>query len=191
MRVIGAAYNFKGLEHPSGEPIFFFKNHRPDYVHIDPMSKNNRLKLPSYANSVWPEVEVAFHVGMDEENNPFILHYSVANDFTADFGPDCHYLLGKSFPGSFKISMVATSKAPRADAKMYCRINEELIQEDVVGNMIYNPQKLLDFLHSTVGLEKRDIITCGTPFHTKTPLKSGDIVSVFIEGLGGITNYCD
>ena len=181
MRVIAAAYNYKGLEHSSGQPIVFFKTHKPEFVWEN---KENFIVLPKGAKKVWAEVEYAFLIGEGGK----IEGMGVANDVTADWGADCHYFFGKAMPTFCKISRPWSFRNPPFDNKMTMRINGSLHQEGYIRDMIVKPKALIQMIHKRVALEVGDIVLSGTPFHNKTSLKRGDIVEVEIYDIGKITS---
>jgi len=176
MRVIAAAYNHKGLEHVAEVPIVFFKTHNPDFTTEEEIGV---IKLPKDINFAWPEVEVAMLI----DKNARIEAWSVANDITADYGADCHYLFGKAIPSFCKILM-PFSLDISPDAKMTTRLNGFLIQDGNLNEMLRGPEELVEIIHSRVGLEMGDIVLSGTPYHEKYQLSTGDSVEVWVEGLG-------
>lgn len=182
MRVIAAAYNHKGLENVSGVPIVFFKTHEPDFVYAGDLSI---IKLPENINFAWPEVEVAMLIDKRRGGIAKIIGWSVANDVTADYGADCHYLFGKSISSFCKISYpFDTSILPHA--KMTTYVNGEEIQDGNLNEMLLSPRELVALIDSRVELETGDIVLSGTPFHEKHRLCVDDYVKVCVEGLGVI-----
>lgn len=181
MRVIAAAYNFKGLEHTSGSPIVFFKSHDPEYIWDD---SENYIIIPKGVKKIWAEVEFAFSIG----NAGKIEGVGVANDITADWGADCHYYFGKAMPSFCKISRPWTYRNPPYDAVMTMKINGKQYQEGTIRDMILKPVELVNLIYNRTGLSIGDIVLSGTPYHTATALKEGDTVEVEIEGIGKITS---
>ena len=184
MRVIGAAFNFKGLEHESGVPILFYKTHDPEYVWE---GKENSIILPKEVKKVWAEVEVAFSI-LKAGDKAVIEGYAVANDITADYGADCHFLLGKSRPSFCKIARPWSFVKPNFNGRMIMRVNGTLLQDGRLREMIIQPQALVTLIDRRIGLETGDIVLSGTPFHTASPLRKGDTVEVEVEGLGNIVS---
>ena len=183
MRVIGAAFNQKGLEHSSGVPILFYKTDEPDYVWE---GKEDVIILPDDVRSIWAEVEIAFLILKTTEVE--IEGYAVANDVTADYGADCHYLLGKSLPTFCKVSRPWNWVRPDYTAKMTMRINGVQHQMGCLNDMIIQPQALVSIIDKRVGLSTGDIVLSGTPYHEKIPLQKNDVVEVAVEGLGNIVS---
>ncbi len=176
MRVIAAAFNHRGLERVTEVPIVFFKSHKPDFTVEEEISV---IKLPEDINFAWPEVEVAMLIGENVE----IKGWSVANDVTADYGADCHYLFGKAIPSFCKI-LIPFSSSVIPYAKMTTHLNGFLIQNGNLNDMLRGPEELVELIHSRVGLETGDIVLSGTPYHEKYQLSAGDDVEVWVEGLG-------
>ena len=180
MRIIAAAYNHRGLERASGVPIVFFKTHKPDFVYSEDLSI---IKLPDNINFAWPEVEVAMLIDKRRDRIAKIIGWSVANDVTADYGADCHYLFGKSIDGFCKILYpFSTSVLPHA--KMITFVNGKMTQNGNLNEMLLSPKELVETIDSRVELETGDVVLSGTPFHEKHKLHVDDYVKVYVEGLG-------
>src|SRR5690606_38701026 len=71
-------------------------------------------------------------------------------------------------------------------------VNGELRQDGTTAEMIFSPQRVIEFLSETCRLEPGDLILTGTPpgvgFAMDPPrfLTAGDTVRIEIEGLGWI-----
>lgn len=77
-----------------------------------------------------------------------------------------------------------------------CLVNGDLMQDSNTSEMIYRVPQLIEYLSEAFTLMPGDIIATGTPHGVgafrKPPvwLADGDRVSVEIDGLGSLSNYC-
>ncbi|MBX7222942.1 MAG: fumarylacetoacetate hydrolase family protein [Blastocatellia bacterium] len=73
-------------------------------------------------------------------------------------------------------------------------LNGELMQQSNTGNLIFSVPFLIHYLSQSMTFEAGDLIATGTPggvgVFRQPPvfLKSGDVVSITIEGIGTLTN---
>ena len=78
-----------------------------------------------------------------------------------------------------------------------CRVNDTVMQDSNTAEMIYRIPYLIEYLSEAFTLEPGDVIATGTPHGVgafrKPPvwLRSGDTVTVEIEGLGSLCNPCE
>jgi 2-keto-4-pentenoate hydratase/2-oxohepta-3-ene-1,7-dioic acid hydratase in catechol pathway len=72
------------------------------------------------------------------------------------------------------------------------RINGELVQEGTTSDQIFGVAELVAWLSRTMTLTPGDIIATGTPAGVGASkgrfLRSGDVVEVEVDGLGGVSN---
>jgi acylpyruvate hydrolase len=72
------------------------------------------------------------------------------------------------------------------------RINGELVQEGATSDQIFGVAELVAWLSRTMTLVPGDIIATGTPAGVGASkgrfLRSGDVVEVEVDGLGGVSN---
>ena len=114
-------------------------------------------------------------------------------------GPVPQFSLGKSFPGFGPIGPVLVSPdefADPDDLAIECDVNGETVQKDRTSSMIFSVPQLIEKLSEVCTLYPGDLIFTGTPSgvgHARKPpryLKSGDVVSSRIEGLGEMRHVC-
>ncbi|HET7479130.1 MAG TPA: fumarylacetoacetate hydrolase family protein, partial [Rubrobacteraceae bacterium] len=80
------------------------------------------------------------------------------------------------------------------DLAVRCILNGEVVQEGTTSKMIFSVAELISFLSQAMTLVPGDVITTGTPpgvGMARDPqlwLKSGDEVTIEIDGLGSLTN---
>lgn len=81
-----------------------------------------------------------------------------------------------------------------ADIRLETRVNGQLRQADRTSRMIFPFDKIIEYVSTFTTLVPGDVILCGTPtgagarFDPPIWLKPGDVVEVFAEGIGTLTN---
>lgn len=68
------------------------------------------------------------------------------------------------------------------------RLNGEVKQQQRTSDLIFSPAHIVSYASQHLTLYPGDIIYTGTPGDT-SPMKSGDVVDVEIEGIGILTNH--
>jgi 2-keto-4-pentenoate hydratase/2-oxohepta-3-ene-1,7-dioic acid hydratase in catechol pathway len=71
--------------------------------------------------------------------------------------------------------------------KIMTRLNGKVMQQDSTSSLVHNCEKVVSFVSQAVTLVPGDLIFTGTPGKT-SPMKSGDVVEVEIEGIGILRN---
>jgi 5-carboxymethyl-2-hydroxymuconate isomerase len=78
--------------------------------------------------------------------------------------------------------------------RIRCLVNGEALQDSSTSEMVFSVAELIAYISRGITLEPGDLIVTGTPAgvgFTRTPpvyLRSGDEVTVEIEGVGALTN---
>ena len=72
-------------------------------------------------------------------------------------------------------------------ARIQARINGRVVQDSTIDDLIFSVPQLVSFVSSVVTLEPGDLIFTGTPAGV-SPIRPGDVVSVWIEGIGSLDN---
>ena len=128
----------------------------------------------------------------------FIAGYVVANDVSArdlQFA-DGQWTRGKS-PDTFCPvgPLVPRDDVPDSQALgIRAILNGETMQDSTTANMVFGVAEIVSFVSEAITLEPGDLILTGTPAGVgafREPpvwLKSGDEISIEIEGIGSITN---
>ena len=119
----------------------------------------------------------------------YVLGFTVVNDVTCRDhqredgvfgrakGHDTHCPMGPSI----------VSGLDHSDIDIRCEVNGELRQEGNTSDLIFNIPQLISFVSGVMTLLPGDVIATGTPSGVG-PLKSGDIVEIFVNGLGVLSN---
>jgi 2,4-diketo-3-deoxy-L-fuconate hydrolase len=90
---------------------------------------------------------------------------------------------------------VPASEIPDPQAlRIRCLVNDEVVQDDSTGSMIFGVAEVIAFVSRSLTLEPGDLIATGTPAGVQGGrehprwLQDGDVVTVEIEGIGRLTN---
>ncbi len=163
--------------------------------------------LPKVAENVDYEAELAFVIGKrakhvsEEEAKSYIAGYMCFNDVSArdiQLHPaEKQWIRGKS-PDTFApcgpYLVTADEISDPHNLNIQLTLNGEVMQKSNTSNLIFGVYYLVNHLSKTMTLEPGDIVATGTPGGVgafRNPpiwLKSGDEMSVTIEGLGTLTN---
>jgi 2-keto-4-pentenoate hydratase/2-oxohepta-3-ene-1,7-dioic acid hydratase in catechol pathway len=125
--------------------------------------------------------------------------YTIVNDVTSRRLQKLHqqWFLGKSLDGFCPLgpALVTRDVVPDVRAlRVHTRVNDELRQEGLVGQMIFDIPALIETLSQVVTLVPGDIIATGTPagvgagYSPPRYLQPGDRVAVTIEPIGTLEN---
>jgi len=162
---------------------------------------------PALTSRVDYEVELAVVIGRTTrrvsaaEALDCVAGYTVCNDVSArdlQFG-DKQWVRGKSLDTFCPLGpwLVTRDDVPAPhDLAMRCTVNDDVLQDSTTAEMIWRVPQLIEFISHAFSLLPGDVIATGTPDGVgvfRSPqvfLGDGDIVTVEIEGLGRLTNYC-
>ena len=151
------------------------------------------------------EAELAIVIGkggvnITEDNaNDAIFGYTILNDVTGREIQRRHgqWFKGKSLDGSCPIGPWVAHKSAIADPHQLAislKVNGEQRQNGNTSTMIFTIPRIIAELSAGLTLEPGDIIATGTPsgvgyaMKPPRPLKTGDVISIEIEGLGKLEN---
>jgi 2-keto-4-pentenoate hydratase/2-oxohepta-3-ene-1,7-dioic acid hydratase in catechol pathway len=148
----------------------------------------------SLTDNVDGECELAVVIGADSS----VFGYTIVNDISSrdPWLDGDQWLLGKSMPGFCPVGpwIVTADDLDPADLGLGCTINGEAIQDGRTSDMRFSIPDVIAFLSRHVMLRPGDLIATGTPARLSTPpgpdrrLQAGDVVTVWIEGIGELTN---
>jgi 2-keto-4-pentenoate hydratase/2-oxohepta-3-ene-1,7-dioic acid hydratase in catechol pathway len=111
--------------------------------------------------------------------------------------PGGQWLLGKSFDTFLPLGPWMTTPdefGDPAQRHVRCRVNEEVLQDDVLGNLIFDFADVISYVSQVATLEPGDLIMTGTPGgvgQSRTPprwLQDGDMVETSVDGIGTLRN---
>ncbi|MGZ8438561.1 MAG: fumarylacetoacetate hydrolase family protein, partial [Candidatus Limnocylindrales bacterium] len=126
-----------------------------------------------------------------------VLGYTIVNDITSQdpWLDGDQWLLGKSMPGFCPVGpwVVTADELDPSDVRLGCRINGVAIQDGRTSQMRFSISEVIAYLSQHVRLDAGDLIATGTPARLAGPigpdrrLQAGDVVTVWIEGIGELT----
>ena len=178
------------------EPIVF--NKAPSCI----VGPNDRVILPKGSAKTDWEVELAIVVGARasyvhaNEALSYVAGVCVCNDLSEreyQLGRGGTWTKGKGCPtfGPLGPWLVTLDEIPRLDALgLWLDVNGERMQTGSTATMIFGVAQIVAYLSHFMMLMPGDVITTGTPpgvgMGAKPPrfLKSGDVVTLGIDGLG-------
>lgn len=170
------------------------------------------ITLPAYSKMVDWEAELAVVIGRPANNVSldkaldYVAGYTVSNDLSArDFTtrpymPDTSpfkydWVSHKSFDGACPVGPWIAPAREIADPQnlgIKLWVNDVLKQDSHTSRMIFSVADQVAHLSSRITLHPGDLILTGTPAGVGLPrrefLKTGDVVKVWIEGIGTLTN---
>ena len=153
--------------------------------------------MPKVSERVDFEGELAVIIGKkarklrrDEDLQPYIHGYTLANDVTArDLQKkDGQWTRAKGFDTFCPVGpIVATELDLAAGLTIETYVNGELRQHGSTLDFIFTLPFLLEYITAAITLEPGDLLLTGTPAGVG-PLAEGDVVNVSIPGLGRLSN---
>lgn len=187
-------------------PYFFIKAAR---TLADPGAAIN---VGDYAKQLDWEIELAAVIGRPAKNVPvekalnYVAGYTAANDLSARDrgrrpGVDAtsffkmDWIKHKSFDGSCPLGPWITPASDISDPQqlgMKLWVNGALRQDSNTSKMLFTLAEQIAHLSINMTLHPGDLILTGTPAGTGAEsgefLKSGDVIKIWIEGIGAFTN---
>jgi 2-keto-4-pentenoate hydratase/2-oxohepta-3-ene-1,7-dioic acid hydratase in catechol pathway len=171
-----------------------------------------RVRLPAYSQKVDWEVELAAVIGRRATNVSVdralghVAGYTIANDLSArdamrrphvsDASPfKLDWVAQKCFDGACPLGpwMVPASEI-RDPQKLALKlwVNDELMQDSNTSQMIFTTAEQIAHISARVTLHPGDLVLTGTPAGVGMGrgrfLKAGDVVKLWIEGIGELSN---
>lgn len=171
-----------------------------------------KVKLPAYSQMVDWEAELTAVIGRPAKNVPlakaldYVAGYTIANDLSArDFTkrakvPDTSpfkfdWVSQKSFDGACPVGpwIVPANQIPDPqNLAIKLWVNDVLKQDSHTSKMIFSVAEQIAHLSTRMTLHPGDLILTGTPagvgMGRREFLKAGDVVKVWIEKIGTLTN---
>jgi 2-keto-4-pentenoate hydratase/2-oxohepta-3-ene-1,7-dioic acid hydratase in catechol pathway len=203
-RVFAIGLNYRDHAKESGmaiptTPIVFFK------LATSVIGPGAPIVLPKNSTQPDYEAEFAFVIGKGGYRIPaaawreHIYGYTIVNDVSArdvQFASS-QWNLSKSFPTFCPLGPAIVSADEIADPHALdigLSIDGEQLQHSNTRELVFDIPALIEYISSITPLQTGDIVSTGTPpgvgLARKPPrwLKTGDTVTVTVEGLGELTN---
>jgi 2-keto-4-pentenoate hydratase/2-oxohepta-3-ene-1,7-dioic acid hydratase in catechol pathway len=175
---------------------------------------DSAVRLPAYSQMVDWEAELTAVIGRHARNVSiaqaldYVAGYTVANDLSArDFTKRPHvadnspfkydWLSQKCFEdacpvGPWIVPADAIPDPQNVGIKLW--VNDVIKQDSHTSKMIFTLAEQIAHLSTRLTLRPGDLILTGTPagvgLARKEFLKPGDVVKVWVEGVGTLTNTC-
>ena len=174
------------------EPLIFSK---PATAVIGP---GDQIVLPQLSSNVHHEAELAIVIGRLTRNIAVedalsaVLGYTCANDVTArDLqAADGQWTRAKGFDTFCPLGpWIETAVDPSQGLAVRCAVNGEQRQNGSTGDLVFDVAQLVAYCAAFATLLPGDILLTGTPAGVG-PLHDGDVVTVFVDGVGELTNTC-
>jgi 2-keto-4-pentenoate hydratase/2-oxohepta-3-ene-1,7-dioic acid hydratase in catechol pathway len=158
------------------------------------------------------EIELAAVIGRAAKNVPLdqaldnVAGYTIANDLSArDMGRRPHvpdtapfkfdWVAHKNFDGSCPLGPWIVPREDIPDPQklgLKLWVNDVIKQDSNTGQMIFTLAEQIEHLSSRITLQPGDVILTGTPAGVGAArpefLKAGDVVKLWIENIGTLTN---
>ena len=171
-----------------------------------------KVKMPAYSQMLDWEAELTAVIGRPAKDVPlakaldYVAGYTIANDLSArdatkrakvsDTSPFKYDWVGqKSFDGACPVGpwIVPASDIPDPqNLAIKLWVNDVLKQDSHTSKMIFSLAEQIAHLSTRMTLHPGDLILTGTPagvgMGRREFLKPGDVVKVWIEGIGTLTN---
>ena len=161
--------------------------------------------LPPWESSYDYEAELVIVMGKTawnvspEEAKNCIFGYTCGNDFSLRDAQmrSGQWLIGKTMPGFGPCGpciVTADSFDPERGKNVRSYVNGVLRQNGSTADMIFSCARIVSYASKYIRLEPGDLIFTGTPSgvaleeQEKVWLKPGDLVDVYIEDIGTLTN---
>lgn len=197
-KIVAVGLNYKdhaqemGSELPE-DPRLFLKPSTAVIAHGD------KIKYPDHMSErVDFEGELGVVIGKEasfvsEENAlEYVLGYTCCNDVTArDLQrKDIQFTRAKGFDTFAPIGPVIETELEPGGLEIRTTLNGEVKQHSNTENLIFSVPSLVSFISKVMTLYPGDVISTGTP-EGVAPMKKGDKVEVFVEGIGSLVNYIE
>ena len=163
------------------------------------------VTLPPWESSYDYEAELVIVMGKtawnvrEDEAKDYIFGYTCGNDFSLRDAQmrSGQWLIGKTMPGfgpGGPCIVTADSFDPEEGKNVRSYVNGVMRQNGSTAEMIFSCARIVSYASKYIRLEPGDLIFTGTPSGValeekeKVWLKPGDVVDVFIEDIGTLTN---
>ena len=173
------------------EPLLFFK---PPSSLLDP---GRDIHRPQISERVDYEGELGviiarrcYKLSANEDVRPYILGYTAINDISArDLQQkDSQWARAKGFDTFCPVGPLVTDEIdPWRGVKIETRLNGQLRQQGNTQDFVFPLDVVIRYISNVMTLLPGDLLCTGTP-EGVAPIVAGDVVEVFVEGVGTLRN---
>jgi 2-keto-4-pentenoate hydratase/2-oxohepta-3-ene-1,7-dioic acid hydratase in catechol pathway len=171
------------------EPVLFLK--APSAL----IGPDDPIILPAGVEPVDYEAELAVVIAREARRIPeasamdYVLGCVCLNDVTARAlqKKDSQWARSKSFDSFAPIGPWISDGLPVQNLRVEAYLNNRQVQHSNTDQMIFSVPKLVSYISGIMTLYPGDVISTGTP-HGVGPLKAGDVIEIFVEGVGRLRN---
>jgi 2-keto-4-pentenoate hydratase/2-oxohepta-3-ene-1,7-dioic acid hydratase in catechol pathway len=131
-----------------------------------------------------------YKLSANQDVRPFILGYTVVNDFTArDIQKkDPQWTRGKGYDTFCPVGPLVTNEIdPWAGLDVETRVNGEVRQKGNTRDFLFALDVVIRYIAEVMTLYPGDLIATGTP-EGVSPVVAGDVVEVYVQGIGTLRN---
>jgi 2-keto-4-pentenoate hydratase/2-oxohepta-3-ene-1,7-dioic acid hydratase in catechol pathway len=194
-KIVAVGLNYKdhisefGRTEIPEEPVLFLKP-TSSVIGLDAA-----IVIPAGVGRVDYEAELALvikktarHVS-EAEALDYVLGCTALNDVTARElqKKDKQWTRSKSYDTFAPIGPWISDGLPYQNLRVEAYLNQKPVQMGHTSQMIFPVTKLVSYISSVMTLNPGDVITTGTPVGVGS-LKAGDVIEIFIEGVGRLRN---
>ncbi len=193
---IGRNYAAHAIEmghDPNREPPFFFQKNPNN------LDASGDFPYPPHTSDVHHEMEMAVVLKSGGKNIPLesalnhVFGYALSLDMTRrDLQGEMKKMgrpweIGKAFERSAPIGPVhlASDTGHLDEGRIALKVNGETRQEGDLNQMIWKVPEMISYLSEYFELEAGDVILSGTPAGVG-PVEKGDVMEMFVQGLGAM-----
>lgn len=171
------------------EPLIFLKP--PTSI----IAYGEDIVLPPSATKVDYEAELAIVIGCDcknvkkEKAKDVILGYTCANDVSERVFQklDGQWTRAKGFDTFCPLGPYIETELDGDNTALKAVLNGNTVQSGNTSDMINDIDTTIAFVSGIMTLKKGDVILTGTP-EGIGQIKNGDIIEIFVEGIGSLVN---
>lgn len=165
------------------------------------------IELPQETEALDWEAELGVVIGAPvrrasaQEAGDAIAGFTVVNDVTLRDWQyrSAQWLQGKTFEATTPVGPAVVtpdelSGGVRPQLTITCRVDDDEVQHDNTGDLVFDPVTLVQYASTIVTLRPGDLIASGTPGgvgHARTPpryMTAGQVLTTEIEGIGRLVN---
>jgi 2-keto-4-pentenoate hydratase/2-oxohepta-3-ene-1,7-dioic acid hydratase in catechol pathway len=173
------------------EPLIFFKPPSALLAHGEEIRRPRISQRTDYEGELGVVVgRRCYKLRPDEDVRPYILGYTVVNDFTArDLqNKDGQWTRAKGFDTFCPVGPLVTDELdPWAGIDVETRVDGDVRQQGNTRQFIFSLDVIFRYIAAVMTLLPGDLIATGTPKGVG-PVVTGNVIEVSVEGVGTLRN---